>query len=246
MTSTPAEAGIRRFRPRLWPTLATLLGLAVLLGLGTWQLHRLAWKRDLIAVAEAGLAAPPVELPPGEDLAAVDFRRVAVLGTYLHGAAFAFGLEASGGEPGARLVTPFRLADGRVILVDRGWLPEDLLPPNVPGGLEPEGPQPLVGVARWRAEPGRNWLTPADQAAGRRWFAWDVPAIAAATGLPVLPLVVTLERSEGPAGLPRATPVRAEFRNDHLGYAVTWYGLAAGLVGVYLLFSFTRDDERNP
>lgn len=246
MTSTSAEAGNRRFRPRFWPTLATLLGLAVLLGLGTWQLHRLAWKRDLIAAAEAGLAAPPIELPPGEDLAAVDFRRVAVSGTYLHGAAFAFGLEASVGEPGARLITPFRLAEGRVILVDRGWLPEELLPPNVPAGLEPEGSQRLVGVARWRADPGRNWLTPADQPAERRWFAWDIPAIAAATDLPVLPLVVTLDRSEGPAGLPRASPVRADFRNNHLGYAVTWYGLAAGLVGVYLLSSFTRDDERKP
>lgn len=246
MSSTPADAGPRRFRLRLWPTLTTLVGLAVLLSLGTWQVQRLSWKRDLIATAQAQLAAPPSPLPEGEDLAATDFRRFVVSGEYLHEEALGYGLQASGNEPGGRLVTPFRLDDGRVILIDRGWLPEDLLPPAVPEGLEPRGPQRLEGVARWRAEPGRNWMTPMDQPDKRRWFAWEIPAIAAATGLPVLPVVLTLDRSEGAAGLPKVTPVQAEFRNDHLGYAITWYGLAAALLAIYLLFSFNREDGRTP
>ena len=83
MSSTPADAG-RVFRPRLWPTLATLLALIVLLCLGTWQLQRLAWKQDLIAHAEAQLAAPALPLPPG-DLVGPGFspgcRRSAATGT---------------------------------------------------------------------------------------------------------------------------------------------------------------------
>jgi surfeit locus 1 family protein len=244
MSSTPAETGLpRRFRFRRWPALVTLAGLAVLVSLGTWQVQRLAWKRELIATAEAQLARPAAELPAGDDLAEADFRRFRVRGRYLHDRSLAFGLQASGNEPGALLVTPFRLDDGRLILIARGWLPERLLPPGVPPELSPEGERTLEGVARWRAEPGRNWLTPDDQPQRRRWFAWDIPAMAEAMDLPLLPLVLTLDRSDGSGGQPKAMPARTEFQNNHLGYAITWYGLAAGLLAVYLLFSFQRDDD---
>lgn len=244
MSSTPADAGRRPFRFRPWLTLLTLLSLAGLLVLGTWQVRRLHWKEGLIATAEAGLAQAPTSLPPGMDLAAADYRRFSVRGSYLHGAALAFGVRAYASEPGADLVTPFRLEDGRIILVDRGWLPERLLPPAVPADLQPVGQVELEGVARWRADSARNWLTPADRPDRRRWFAWDVPAMTAATGAALTPLVLVLDRSDGAGGLPRAVPVRAEFTNNHLGYAITWYGLAAGLLAIYLVFSFTRHDER--
>jgi surfeit locus 1 family protein len=249
LTATPADAGLpparRRLRFRPWPTLAVLAALAVLLGLGTWQMQRLAWKTDLIAHAEAGLAAPPVTLPAaGTDLAGLDFRRVAARGAYLHDAAFAFGLSASGAEPGGRLVTPLRLDDGRVVLVDRGWLPEDLLPPGVPQGLRPSGQVTLEGVARWRGGGlERGWMLPADQPGRRRWFSWDVAAMERALGMPLLPVVLVLERSEGPAGLPQAQRVAADFRNNHLGYALTWYGLAAALLVIFVLFSSAKPGE---
>lgn len=240
MSSTLASHPRRRFRPRFWPTLITLLGLLVLLSLGTWQLQRLAWKTDLIARAEARLAEPPLPLlAQVANPAALDFRRIAVRGTYLHDAAFAFGLQASGNEPGGRLITPLHLEDGRVLLVDRGWLPEALLPPDVPDGLQPSGTVKLDGIARFRGDVERTWLTPADQPDERRWFTWDMPALQDALGLPLMPVVLSLERSEGSAGLPKAGPVRIDFRNNHLGYALTWYGLAASLLAVYLIFSFT-------
>jgi surfeit locus 1 family protein len=242
MSSTPAAADAGWvFHPRLWPTAATAAGLAVLLALGTWQLQRLGWKRDLIARAQAQLAEPAVLLPPpGGDLSGLDFRRVAAAGTYDHDAAFAFGLFAEDGRPGGRLVTPLRLAaDGRVILVDRGWLPEELLPPGVPADLEPHGEVAVEGVARWRGDTARGWLAPADSPAGRRWFTWDVPAIEVALGLAVEPLQLVLERAGDPGDLPKARPVAVDLPNDHLGYALTWYGLAAVLVVVYVLFSTT-------
>lgn len=241
MSSTPAEAG-RRFRPRLRPTLATFAALLVLVGLGTWQLQRLTWKEGLIAHAQAQLAEPPVPLP-AEGLADLDFRRVAATGSYLHDAAFAFGFLAEDGRPGGRLITPFRLADGRVILVDRGWMPEDLLPPKVPRGLRPEGTVTLDGIARWRGDGKRAWMTPADTPELRRWYGWDIPAMQAATALPILPIVLVLERSEGPAGLPRAEAVSIDLPNDHLSYALTWYGLAVVLLVVYTLFSLTTSDS---
>jgi surfeit locus 1 family protein len=251
MSSTPADAaGLHRhrFHFRPWPTLAALVGIAVLLSLGTWQLQRLAWKTDLIARAETGLAAPPVPLPTGTDLAAgIDFRRVSVRGTYMHDAAFGFGVSASGGEPGARLITPFRLEDGRVILVDRGWLPEGLLPPDVPEGLQPGGPTALEGVARWRGGAERGWMIPPDQPERRRWFSWDIAAMERALGTPLVPVSLALQRPDSLAGLPKAQPVVAvDFRNNHLGYAVTWYGLAAALLVIYVLFSSAKPGEHQP
>ena len=238
MSSTPADAG-RVFRPRLWPSVATLVGLAVLLWLGTWQLQRLEWKRGLIEHARAQLAAPPVPVP-ADGLADLELRRLALTGTYLHDAAFAFGFTAQDGASGSRLITPFRLDDGRVVLVDRGWLPSDLLPPHVPKGLQREGRVAVEGIGRWRGDWHRTWLTPADAPGERRWYGWDVPAMAAATGLAIELLEVVLERSEGPAGLPRAEPVSVDLPNDHLGYALTWYGLAFVLVVIYVLFSTNR------
>ena len=244
MSSTPADAD-RVFRPRLWPTLATLAALIVLLCLGTWQLQRMAWKQDLIAHAEAQLAAPALPLPPG-DLSGLDFRRVAVLGSYRHDLAFAFGFSAEGGRPGGRLITPFILDDERVILVDRGWIPEDLLPPDMPAGLEPQGRLALEGIARWRGDYARGWMSPADTPDLRRWYNWDLPAMSAAAGLPLEPLVLVLERSEGPEGLPKAERVSLDFPNDHLSYAVTWYGLALVLLVIYILFSSTKPGVRQP
>jgi surfeit locus 1 family protein len=240
----PAESGYV-FRPRLWPTIVTLAALAVLVSLGTWQLQRLEWKRGLIERAQAQLAAPPLPLP-ATGLEDLDFRRVALAGTYLHDAAFAFGFTAEDGAPGSRLVTPFRLGDGRIFLIDRGWLPTDLLPPHVPKALEPAGPVTLEGVGRWRGSWHRTWLTPDDSPAHRRWYGWDIPAMAEAAGLPLEPLEVMLERSEGPAGLPRAEPISVDLPNSHLSYAITWYSLALVLVVIYALFSTTRSGSVRP
>ena len=161
----------------------------------------------------------------------LDFRRVTVTGHYLHDDAFAFGFSADDGRSGSQLVTPFQLDDGRVVLVDRGWMPSDLLPPHVPGGLQPRGTITLEGVARWRGSWRRIWLTPANAPELRRWYGWDFDEMAAATGLTLEPLVIVLERSEGDAGLPHARPVEVDFPNDHLSYAITWYSLAGILAG---------------
>jgi surfeit locus 1 family protein len=244
MSSTLADAG-RRFRPRLWPSLWTLFGLVVLVGLGTWQLQRLAWKEDLIRRAEAQLAETAMPIPLGP-LDGLDFRRLSARGTYLHEAAFAFGLTAFDGQPGARLVTPLRLEDGRVILVDRGWLPQSLLPPNTPPDLKPAGPVTVEGIGRWRGNIARGWMAPNDSPAQRRWFNWDIPSLEGALGLQLAPLELVLERSDGPAGLPRAERVEIDFPNNHLSYALTWYGLAGALLVIYILFSSSKPEASAP
>jgi surfeit locus 1 family protein len=240
MSSSPAaELRRLRFRPGLGATLAALAGIALLVALGSWQLQRLAWKTALIATMESRLALPATSLDAVGDEA--EFRRVAVSGRYRHDLAFAKGAEAMAGELGARLVTPLLLDDGRTLLVERGWLPEPLLPPRTPRELEPAGEVALEGVLRFPTAPGL--FTPANRPEARRWYWYDSAALTSVLGVEPLPIIVTLDRSDTAGPLPRPLPVRVDLPSPHLGYAVTWFGLAAALLGVYLAFGLTRAEK---
>ncbi len=231
-------AGRRRrvFRPGLGLTLGALVALAVLLALGTWQVQRLQWKTALVEERHERLAAEPVVLPPsGEalDWRAWDFRRVVIPdGQLLPEQAQRFGFKAEGGRPGHDLLVPLRRPDGGTLLVDLGFVPAAADgPASAEAGLEPP---PVTGVLRYRgddASPG--WMTPDNRPAQRVWYWYDMPALRDATGLELLPVV--LDASAEPAGV--------DLPNNHLQYAVTWYGLAAVLVAMYVAVGFARRKE---
>jgi len=231
----------RRFAPGLLPTVFALVGILVLSTLGVWQLQRLQWKEELIARAEAGLAAPPVEragLP--EDPADLDWRRVRVRGRLLAARNFAYRVERHGGEAGARLLTPFELPDGAVILLDRGFLAERELPPHEPPALKREAEVAVLGVLRDHRFDRAGPFTPGNDPGGRRFWWLDPVALRHFVGREVVPIVVVAEQAEPPEMLARVTPVRVDLPNRHLGYAITWFGLAGGLFAVYLAYGFWR------
>lgn len=233
---------VRRFRPGLALTLAWAVATAVLLALGTWQLQRLFWKTELIAKAEAAANAVPAPLPAEiAEPAALEFRRVRVSGAYLPGRAVALGLITRDGRAGSRLLVPFRLEDGRALLVDRGFVPEDRLREAL-AAPPPEGPRVLEGVLR-TASAG-TWATPAPDLHLPRWYAPDTEAIGRHLGLALEPFLLVLQEREAdaPAFL-QPTPVAVDLPNPHLGYAVTWYGLAASLLAFYILLGFRRNEE---
>jgi len=232
-----------RFRPGLWPTLAVLVGLVVLLGLGTWQLERLRWKESLIAQRQARLAAPPEPLPArAEDWRALDFRRVQASGAFRHDLEQLFGATAIDGQLGHHVLTPLVRADGAAILVDRGWVPADKAHPAARGETQIGGPVEVSGIARYRAGDEGGWFTPDNQPQARLWFRYDLPALEEALGLELLPVVVEADAS-GSDGLPIGGRTRIELPNNHLQYALTWYGLAAVLVAMYLGFGMQRQEK---
>lgn len=222
------------WRRLLLPSVVTLLALLVLLGLGAWQVERLAWKSDLLARFAAAEAAPPVPLadPPPP------FGKVAVTGRFDHTREALVGLELHGTTLGARLVTPLLRADGPAILVDRGWVPFEH--DRLVG--QPEGE---ITVTGW-IHPGETagWTSATDDPAGRRFYTLNPATIGAALGLPrVAPfVVVAMGRT---AGLPEPSATMPRPTNNHLGYAITWFGLAAGLVGVFLVWARHRFKETN-
>ena len=238
-------ASALHFRPRLWPTLAALGALAVLLALGTWQVERLHWKQALIAERAAQLAAPPEPLP-AETAAwrAWDFRRVTVAGELAHDREQLFGVAAIDGRVGHQVLTPLVRADGPAILVDRGWVPADQAHPAARRQGQLEGEVAITGIARYRGADRPGWFTPANEPEQRLWYSYDLQALAAAVGLELLPVVVEADATPNPGGLPQGGRTRLALPNRHLHYAITWYGLAAGLLAIYLAFSLERGARR--
>jgi surfeit locus 1 family protein len=239
-----------RVRSLILPGLLTLVALAILVSLGNWQLDRLAWKEALIASATERPNAPVVDLPPAVgwptlDIAANEYRPFRLSGRFLvDREALVFtnlgGPKGPHGGPGFWVVAPFELEAGGTVLVNRGFVPQDRRAPEH-RAAPPAGPVTVTGLLRPDDRP--NLFTPADRPAENMFFSRSIAAIASAKQLggPVAPFGIDLLASETPpGGLPQAGETRMAFSNDHLGYAITWYGLAVALLGVFAGFAWTR------
>ena len=233
-----------RFRPTLWPTLISVPALIVLVGLCVWQVQRLHWKEELIAGREARVAAEPIALPAeGTDPASADYRRVRLEGTFRHDKELFLGARSLNGNVGYQVLTPFELASGGAVLVDRGWVPVERKAPESRAEGQLAGPQALDGIVR--IAPGKVWMQPDNEPANNMWFFVDLPAMKAASGVD---LRTDLYVDAGPAGNPGKYPVggqtRIEMPNDHLQYAITWGLLAAALAVIYVLYHLKLERER--
>ncbi|PWS37862.1 hypothetical protein DFH01_00665 [Falsiroseomonas bella] len=219
-------------RPVLIAVLASIPVLGLLLFLGTWQVQRLAWKNDLIARIAASEAAPAAPLAgPPEMLA-----KVRVTGRFDHTKEALLGLEVRGPVLGAHLVTPLLRVGAPPILVDRGWVPLQ----NDRPIARPEGEVTLEGWVHPGDRP--NWFSATDDPAGRRFYTFDPPAIGRALGLAeVAPYGLVALGTQG-GGLPDPARTLPRPTNNHLGYAITWYGLALSLVGVLAAFALRRPE----
>lgn len=230
-----------RFRPRLWPTLVAAGGVAVLLALGSWQVDRLHWKEALITERAAQLAAPPEPLPAqSDDWRAWDFRRVTMAGEFRHEEEQLYGVAAVEGRVGHHVLTPLVRADGFALLIDRGWVPADQAHPAARRQGQLEGTVAITGIARYRGESRPGWFTPDNQPEQRLWYSYDLPALEAAVGMELLPVVVEADATPNPGGLPQGGRTNLELPNNHLQYAITWYGLAGALVAIYVAVSLER------
>lgn len=190
----------------------------VFTGLGIWQVERRAWKLELIARVEARIHAAPVDAFQARGEA---YRRVRLTGTYLHGRdTFVQALTERGA--GFWLLTPMRTARGTV-LVNRGFAPDRS------GREGPAREETITGLLRL-SEPGGGFLR-ANDPAHDRWYSRDVAAIARARGLgAVAPFFVDADATPHHGDYPVGGLTVVKFNNNHLVYALTWFGLA-GLSG---------------
>jgi len=235
-----------RFRPTLWPTLFSVPALIVLIGLCLWQVQRMHWKAELIADREARVAAAPIALPAeGTDPANLDYRRVRLEGAFRHDKELFLGARSMNGNVGYQVLTPFELAGGGAVLVDRGWVPVERKAPESRAEGQLAGPQTVDGIVR--LAPGKAWMQPDNEPAHNMWFFVDLPAMKAASGVD---LRTDLYIDAGPAQNPGKYPVggqtRIELPNDHLQYAITWGLLAVALAVIYVLYHLKLERERRP
>ena len=228
-------------------TLIMLVCLAILIGLGVWQLQRKVWKENLIAAMTTRLDATPQPLPPQWGAMAQDddeFRRVAFHATFAPGnEALVYtpgsALRSDIKGPGYFVFAPGKLADGRTVVVDRGFVPLERKDRAARTQSAAQGPVAVVGVLRWPES--RGLFTPADDIKSSVWYLRDQAAMAAAKHWgDVAPFYVDQEEPVPPGGLPAPGKIVVRLPDNHLQYAITWFGLGAALVGVYGFWAFGR------
>jgi len=250
------ETGPRRrsFAALMALAVCAALAFAGFVALGTWQVKRLHWKLALIERVEQRVHAAPVPAPgpdrwPKISAESDEYRRVRVAGTYLYGLTAKVQAATELGS-GYWLLTPLRLADGTVVLVNRGFIPAQQGGRAVRDAGADAGVSEVTGLLRI-SEPGGGFLRHNDPAADR-WYSRDVAAIAASRGLTgVAPYFIDADAAsaaqESAAGKAAGlAPVGGltviSFHNNHLVYALTWYALALMVAGACLWVA--RDERR--
>ncbi len=243
-----------RLHALLIPGLFALAGFAVLLSLGFWQLERRVWKEELIARAETRSRAPVTPLSAESDWSKInaardEYRRVTVSGSFRHereALVFTVLSEPKGrfAGPGYWVLTPLETAGGAIVIVNRGFVPDDRREVATRREGAIAGPVMVTGLLRM-PEPA-FWFTPKNEPTRGAWYRRDPAEIAAAFGLArVAPVLIDADATPNPGGLPQGGETLLVFPNNHLGYALTWFGLAAALAGVFSVFAWQQLSQRS-
>ncbi len=221
---------------RLWPlALATTIGLIILCGLGTWQIFRLAEKAKLIALLEARMDAAPITLADamarqarGED---IEYMMVMADG-YIDPAHTLAKIMSFDGKPGWEIIAPFASSDGIFVLLDSGPAATKQIT------ITDASAETISGIIRLHKK-GRGIFDNDNDEINNIWYWWDLPAMWAAAQAPqdvkIAPFV--LQKILLATTSAHDHPAHVELSNNHLGYAITWFGLAAALLAVSGFFA---------
>lgn len=233
-------------------TVFTLVGLVVLVGLGLWQLQRLEWKEAVIARIEARTERKPVSLKRAielsKELGNPSYIPVRAEGRFHHARErylYAISLD---GEPGWHVITPLETVDGNVVLVDRGFVPEDLRDPKT----RKQGQvQEVVGVTGLiRTPEARSLFIPDNDPDANQWFNRDLAAMSRSMfpggTVQVAPFFLEADETDVPGGWPKGGQTRLKITNNHLQYALTWFGLAICLAAVYGVYVWGAYRQKRP
>jgi surfeit locus 1 family protein len=225
----------------------TVVALAMLISLGNWQMRRRAWKEDLVAKIETRVAADPLPLSDAltrlREGGDIEYLPVTVTGTFLNDGEQHV-LSTWQGQSGWNVFAPMQTVGDRAILfVNRGFVPYDRKDPATRPESLPEGPQTVTGLARMPVNAKPSMLAPENNPAKNEYYWKDLAAMTAAAGLDgetVLPFFVDAGPGPDPLKLPAGGVTIIDLPNNHLQYALTWYGLAGALAVVAGVFLWRR------
>lgn len=246
--SNAAATTASSWRRLIAPGLATLVAFAILVSLGSWQLRRLEWKEGLLGRMHARVHAAPTPLPSPDAWQRLsppeyEYLRVETRGVFEHQhELYVFHAAGQPREPGWLVMTPLRLPSGHRVIVNRGFVPMRLQDPAARAQGQISGETLVTGLMR--APEPRNPFTPADDPARPVAYVQD-PAISAARfDLPdVAPFFIDADATPVPGGWPKGGQTEMSIPNNHLSYALTWFGLAVTLLAVFGVFARRRLKE---
>lgn len=231
-----------------WPGMLTLIGIVILISLGNWQMKRKAWKADLKSVVEARLASEPISFGELKRRAAarrdIRYQPVKVQGMFDHSQERHYFLPLNG-KVGWHIITPFNTKSGDVVFVDRGFVPDKFKGQSSRMDGLAAGEVTLVGLAR--IGEGRGFFTPNNDVAQNKWYGRDLPELYDSLTPRVsniLPFMLDARDVAQVGQWPLAGVTKVTFKDPHLGYALTWYGLSLTLIGVFLVFAYYRVREQ--
>ncbi|WP_246710118.1 SURF1 family protein [Martelella soudanensis] len=218
------------------------LAFVTLISLGNWQVRRLHWKEALLASVDQRLQETPLTLAEVEKLPAgeLEYRPMTVTGRFEHDRERHF-FATHEGQSGYFVYTPLRLEDGRAIFVNRGFVPFDMKDPATRPEGQVTGAVQISGLARDRLDQKPSAIVPDNDIAQNIFYWKDLDAMARSSGLSadaVLPFFIDAGDAPNPGGLPVGGVTRISFPNDHLQYAITWYGLAVTLAVIVGLLAW--------
>ncbi len=229
-----------------------MVALAILLSLGTWQMQRLKWKNQLIETVSSRINQPAQPLPKlntGKqfNLDEMIYRVVKARGTFDYKEEVHIFTQVNPGKAeysgtGFWVIAPFYLKSGGVVLVNRGFVPEKFKQQRTRLKSQIAAEQTIEGIIK--TSQGTNYFTPDTDYKRNIWFTRDIKAISEHLELKnAAPFLISLTKGDGVNLLPQPREVKIDLDNKHLGYAITWYGLALTLIGVFVVFSLKSRHE---
>lgn len=213
-----------------------IAGFATTMALGVWQVQRLEQKETLIARIKTAQEQTPVTTIPAKESAldALEFHYVKFKGIWLGDREFHVAARYFKGTVGYHIFRPLMLEDGRVALINRGWVPAAKKDAETRPETRVSGAAEFTAMVR--IGPDRNYFTPANQPDKNMWFGRDVDAMADYADIKnVIPATFDVIGAQDTKTLPIPATGEISIRNDHLSYIITWFGIAAGILVIFTL-----------
>lgn len=226
----------RFIRPGALAWFFFITGFATTMALGIWQVQRMHEKEALLARIATAQAADPVTAIPAtqEELNALEFHFVNLSGIWLGEAEFHVAARYFKGTVGYHIFRPLMLEDGRVALVNLGWVPAANKDASTRPQTKVSGKTTVKTMVR--IGPDRNYFTPANQPEKNMWFGRDVEDMAAYADIKnMIPATFDIIGTQDRAVLPIPSTGAVNLRNDHLSYIITWFGIALGILVIFTL-----------
>ncbi|MCI5049392.1 MAG: SURF1 family protein [Rickettsiales bacterium] len=228
-------------RPKPIPLLISLTGFVLMMVLGAWQVQRLMWKEALIAEIEHAVAQTPLsKIPPADQIEEKRFYSVKLTGNYMAEHQLHIAARYFLSQLGYHILVPFKVTGDDPVLVNVGWIPakqKDSFTLELPKGK-------TTITAQIRTSNERNPFTPENQPEKNIWFGRDAVDMGTYIDLDAQPFTLDLLGEQDFNQLPVPSKGIVNLRNDHLGYAITWFSVGFGILVIFILYH--RKPPANP